>query len=516
VYKRISLNHLVRLPGTKVRRVDLPTRTDGCVVIHAESTERPADCGEKGCKVESRGEPRIITIKDTRIAGYQAKFKIKYHRFRCTTHKKELKAPIRGIDCWETGRPNPAGDSPSRHAITARLLEEVAQATRNGAFSDVGTYFGLDEKIVASIFRRHAEAADRLYRFEAPTFLGIDEVHIRTSADKRREHVVFTNLKNGNVIEIIETKSTENVAAYLFMMQNPKRLSCVVMDQCDEYRLAVKSIFPNVPIVLDRYHVIKEVRKTLHTLHNNIRIKNQGKNDKDYRDEAELLNLRASALDLDKNKKYKRILYERWNNTIMAEAFHLVEQFCRIYDRGTRSRTTDEAKTYWEAWKEMSSPELSQHFAKVIKELEGWREEFFAYFSFSDKKTNSFAENNNKKIKRINSEGNTIPFDLLRQRTLARLGGRSFSTFERLEAEHKEEDNAPSITLEQARAEADSLVKKCKRMRGAARKRSSRNGKGTSKTRARSARAPAAASDPIALPEGEDRPADVRRSHPAP
>lgn len=99
--------------------------------------------------------------------------------------------------------------------------------------------------------------------FVTPRVLGIDEVHLNNAY-----YGVFVNVdrQNGGIIELSEERSKNAVIDVLKRLENPENLCYVTMDMWRPYYDAVQSVFPGIPVIIDHFHVIKELSRSLDSI----------------------------------------------------------------------------------------------------------------------------------------------------------------------------------------------------------------------------------------------------------
>ena len=139
------------------------------------------------------------------------------------------------------------------HRATRRLIAYIEKRVMlKETFARIAADVGLSEWTIRSIFDDFAAREQKSYHPDTPRFLGIDEAHLF-----RHYRCVITDVEKRTIIDLLENRSTISVANYLRKMHNRNRVEIVCMDMWQPYREAVKAVFPEAKIVMDKYHVVR-------------------------------------------------------------------------------------------------------------------------------------------------------------------------------------------------------------------------------------------------------------------
>jgi transposase len=164
------------------------------------------------------------------------------------------------------------------HRATRRLITYIEKRVMvKETFARIAADVGLSEWTIRSIFDEFAAREQKTYHPVTPRFLGIDEAHLF-----RHYRCVITDVKKRTIIDLLENRSAIFVANYLRKMPNRKRIEIVCMDMWQSYRDAVRAVFPETKIVIDKFHVVryasqgmdavrKVVKKTINGSHDQAR-----------------------------------------------------------------------------------------------------------------------------------------------------------------------------------------------------------------------------------------------------
>ena len=213
----------------------------------------------------------------------------------------------------------------------------------------------------------------------------------------------------------------------------------VTMDMWRPYRHAVKDLFPGVPIVIDKFHVIKELQKGLEAIR--CKISKRIKAEKDDCDNKHTrVNLQRTKVAL-KNNRFLLLFSEenlspsqvQNRNKLLSEypefqePYIIKEAFRSIYEIASSKA---EALALYKEWK--NEAQKYEDFQSFIKMVENWKAEIFAYFDFDgENHTNAQTESFNSLIKEKERNGRGISYEVMRAKMIfRRQGKRSLRLFD--------------------------------------------------------------------------------------
>ena len=308
---------------------------------------------------------------------------------------------------------------------TKRLKERIQRDAFEMEFADVAKTYGVTPMTVGRYFREKANEYWATYTLEMPEVLGLDEVHL-----KNHYYGVFVSINKdyGDVIDISENRSKEAIKEKLSEFAHPERLKMVAMDMWRPYRDAIKELFPSVPVVVDRFHVIKELQKALETIR--CRISRSIKAEKDdCSNKHERVSLQRKKVALKNNRflllfstenlspaqvQNRNKLFEDYPE--FYEPYIIKEAFRSIYEIAS---SKEEALAMYEEWKHEAK--RFEEFLPFIKTVENWKKEIFAFFDFEgENRTNAQTESFNSLIKEKERNGRGISFEVMRAKMIFR------------------------------------------------------------------------------------------------
>jgi transposase len=429
---------LLNIPNLQACNITSVGTPPNSYLISAEvaGRVRPTTCAHTDCcgKLESAGT-RQLTLGDTPHGGLPTSIELSYRRWRCTDPARRKGSLIRDSV--------PALAAPG-HRLTPRLVQHIENMAIDLSFSTVARLTGVDERQVREIFYGMARSADELFPIEAPQILGLDEVHL----NKRRGCAVFTDIGRSRIIDITQSRSAETVIATLLGMTNWQAIKVATTDMCDAYADAIRKVRPDIPIVLDKRHVIDLIRQEMDQVRRDLRLSLPKRQRRLLSGDAKLFNKRRFKLS-EQEKSTLSVWRERF--PVLSEAYALKEKIFDIFNRNISRTAAEEA---FDTWRLSMSEELAKAFRPAVDAIQKRRAEVFNYFDFEGGVTNAYTETANGMIKRIYREArgfghrfvakgespeSDAAFSRFRARVLMKHGGRDLAELARLRAKGKSE-----------------------------------------------------------------------------
>ncbi|MHB8543337.1 MAG: ISL3 family transposase [Leptospirales bacterium] len=377
----------MNLPSYRVLQVN---DADGDYQVKAESISHPARCPHCGSDALVGFGRRENWIRDLPIHGKRVALSIDTRRFRCKACGKTFYESLPQVD--------------SKRSMTVRLKLWLEKNSLRRPFTHLADETGVGNSTIRMVFDDYADHLRETLHFETPEVLGIDEIHLI-----RRSRAVFTNIPSCYVIEMLPDRNKTTVLRYLADLPDRKRIRCVAIDMWRPYKEAIREALPGVPIVVDKFHVLKianaaldAVRKTVGgTLHPEKR--------------RSLMRYRHVLLKRfsDLNEVQRKRLDE-WSRDVpvLAKAHQAKERFFDIYEAPSLS----EASRRYKEWDDSLSLDIRPLFGSLLTAFQNWEEPILAYFDH--RVTNACTESASNLIRAVQRMERGYSFDVLRARVL--------------------------------------------------------------------------------------------------
>lgn len=362
----------------------------------AQAANRPKACPNPDCKdaaIPTKHDSSQYLLHDVKTEGKLAFIDLKVQRYKCSCCGAVFADEFRFYR--------------KRQHMTNRLKDEIVERCIKGeTFRYIANDYMLDSKTVAAVFKEYAEAhKDELTNEYTPEVLGIDEAHID---DHYR--LVLTDIVQQRLLDIKPDNKARTVKAYLRTLDKDI-CRCATMDFAPAYATAMKTILPDVTVVIDKFHAVQEVNRCL----DNARRALQNR----LRDEY--------GIDPRIFKRARYLFLTNWEDLTVDGATRLSEWFgeypdlydaymCKETFRDIYITADDrvEATVMFDEWLD-SVPPFAQ-FEAMHKTMTKRREHILNYWDY--RWTNAYTESVNNAIKKIEKAGRGYKFKTLRERCL--------------------------------------------------------------------------------------------------
>ena len=382
-----SSPNFLDLPSYRVLQVE---DIDGDYQIKAETISPPEQCVHCDSASLVGFGRRENWIRDLPIHGKRVGISVDTRRFRCKTCGKTFYEPLPEVD--------------PKRSMTVRLKTWLEQKSLRHPFTHLSEETGVGNSTIRMVFDDYADHLRDNLRFETPEVLGIDEIHLI-----RRSRAVFTNIPSCFVVEMLPDRNKTTVAWYLSGLPNKGRIRCVAIDMWRPYHDAVREALPGVPVVVDKFHVLKMANAALDSLRKTVGGTLNPEKRRSLMRNRHILLKRFSDLNEAQRKRL-----DEWSRDfpVLAMGHQAKERFYEIYEAPSRS----EATRRYKEWDESLDPEIRPTFGTLLTAFKNWEGPILTYFDH--RVTNTCTESANNLIRAVQRMGRGYSFDVLRARIL--------------------------------------------------------------------------------------------------
>lgn len=357
--------------------------------ISAEVVEPPQHCPH--CRSEHLvgfGR-REQMVRDMPSHGKHVGLYVNTKRFRCRACTKTFYEALPEVD--------------EKRLMTKRLVAWMGKQAIKHTFSSLAEEVGCTEFTVRAVFQDYINELEKTVRFETPTWMGMDEIHLI------KPRGVITNIENNTVVELLPNRNKETVIQYLSRLTGKEKIQYVAMDMWRPYRDAVEAVIPQARIVIDKFHVVKMANEAFERVRKNFRESLTPKQRRGLMHDRCVLLKRESELN-DK----EILLLSGWLNNYpeLALAYRLKEDFFNIY----QAKSKHEALLKFAEWNKAVTHEVRDAFSDLIKAWSNWQPFILNYFEHPV--TNAYTESLNNLIRVRNRMGRGYSFEALRAKIL--------------------------------------------------------------------------------------------------
>lgn len=381
----------IGLPEFKV--IDRIINQNNDYVYTVEPKDAVKWCPECGSERVVKHKKHTRQVRDLNEYEHRVGIIIQGHRYQCK-------------DCGNTfGEDFDAIDKSER--LTKRLKAAIQKECFEKTFKVIAEQYGISQPTVKRVFDEYIGEINASYKPYAPQVLGIDEVHLH-----KQYCGVFVDVTGQRVIEMTENRSKETVKNFLMSLPDKEKITCVTMDMWRVYKCTVEEVLPNAVIVIDKFHVIKELNKALENLRRSLR------KDMDKNARVSLKNMRFLLLTgfENLNQRQKTQLDAILDEYPQFDMPYTLKEMLR--DIFTYAKTKEEAERVYAHWVRLCKNNACDAFYDFIKMVDNWHTEIFNYFDH--RYTNAQTESLNNVIREIDRAGRGYTFDVLRAKILFR------------------------------------------------------------------------------------------------
>ena len=390
------MTDILDLPGWKATS---KCREEDEYVIKAEYTIQPGSCQKCGVigKLYKHGT-KDIAYRDSPIRGAPVNILASVQRYKCR-------------DCGETFL-QPLGSIQPDMRMTRRCVEFIQSQCLRDTFLRIAEHVGCDDKTVRSLAGDHIAKLNAEYKPYLPEWMGIDETQIDGVL-----RCIIADVGNNRPIDMLADREKTTVVSWLHRFKDRGVVKGLAIDMWHPYKDAARSVFPGLPVVIDKFHVVRMANSGLEK----VRVRLAKTKDKvvgrDWMRRKALLRMRYANLD-EKGKFGLQMWMD--NEPEIAVAYRIKEAFYDIYDCKTRQ----EAELALDAWHLSIPKSLKTEFKELDRAATNWRTEILAIFDYPI--SNGYTEALNGVAKVVNRQGRGYGFDVLRARILfGRKAGKS-------------------------------------------------------------------------------------------
>lgn len=255
----MSIDNLARIIGLpELQIIEVKHSLGNTIRMTCIKTSEFEVCPKCASKADKIYDHRNVLIKDEPLRAKSVLLLIRKRRFFCKTCRKPFMEPVQGIG---KGR-----------RTTHRFAASVCRAAE--LYSDL-----------KSVQRTHRCSADTVYRatysqlelnqrkrqYPLPSAIGIDEHSIRKPRFKGTIYAtMIVDHKNRRVYELLEGRSKAELEGGLGKLQGCANVRQVTLDLSPTYRALARTLFPNVDLIADRFHVQRLFTKKANRLRKQI------------------------------------------------------------------------------------------------------------------------------------------------------------------------------------------------------------------------------------------------------
>ena len=208
---------------------------------------------------------------------------------------------------------------PKNCRLTTRLCFEAIHLLKSSLnVSNVASQLGIS---VSSIFRRLKDIKHQKPK-TLPLVLSIDEFKGNSGGNKY--HSILTAPKEHKVFDILPSRTQYRLEEYLRDFPNRKDVRYFVMDMYKVYKDIAQRLLPNATIVIDKFHVVKQVTGPTERVRIRIQKQMHPSKRKYFKRSRKLILAHKDKLN-EENLEALEVMLQQSND--LAQAYYLKELF---------------------------------------------------------------------------------------------------------------------------------------------------------------------------------------------
>ena len=221
-----------------------------------------------------------------------------------------------------------------------------------------------------------------------PEVLSIDE--FKGNADGEKYQTILTDPKNRKIMEILPNRKESDLIRYFRQFENRKEVKYFIMDMNPHFREVAEICFPKATIVIDRYHVTRQVIWALERVRKEVQKHLSAEWRRFCKHSKALLNKLPQKLSDEERQKLRIIL---GLSTRLEHAYYLKNDFLFLM-HSPNSEVAEELLSDWIVSAENAHlPE----FYECSRAIHNWSK--YILNSFDVPYTNGYTEGCNNKTK---------------------------------------------------------------------------------------------------------------------
>jgi transposase len=271
--------------------------------------------------------------------------------------------------------------------------EQVYERCLSGTRKAVAAKECLSHSAVKEIFYRWAKSWIKLTETIRTRVLGIDEI----SKKKRHKQfvLIISDIERKCVLAVLPERTKANLETWIdnLSVSQRKAIRYASIDMWSPYYYAVRKKLPRAKIVVDRFHVMKQLNERISQIRRKIQRNASNEIKEVLKGSRWLLVKNRSELTEKKEERLQKILNLCPDIRII---YLLKEEFRLIFEK---AKDRGRAERYLRAWKFKALNTGDNFMKKIVGTLENWWGEMLNYFF--ERITNGFVEGMNGAIRMI-------------------------------------------------------------------------------------------------------------------
>ena len=338
--------------------------------IEIELPRKVHACPCCGWETDRIHDYRVQKVKDLDAFGMPAVLHLRKRRYLCDSCGKRF---------YEE---NPF--LPRYYRRTSRVIAHIIHTFRRSVSA---SHIAEENGISITTALRYFDLVE-YSACELPEVLSMDE--FKGDAGGEKYQTILTDAKGRQILDILPNRKEADLIRYFCRFKNKRAVKYVVIDMNKHFRDVAKTCFPRATIVIDRYHVTRQVIWAMERVRKAVQKSLSPEWRKHFKRSRYLLNKSPSKMTEEEHEKVRTILSY---SARLERAYHLKNEFLLIM----HSSSSEDAKEDLSDWIYRAEKSSLPEFRECTKAFHNWS----AYIlnAFDVPYTNGFTEGCNNKTK---------------------------------------------------------------------------------------------------------------------
>ena len=325
--------------------------------IEIELPRRAHNCPSCGTETDQIHDYRMQRIKDIASFGKNVYLHLRKRRYVCSSCGKRFYEKNNFL--------------PRYHRMTSRKNARIIEDFRDTVSA---SYIAKKHNISVSTALRYFNLVDYSCK----------------NTDGEKYQTILTDAKNKKIMDILPNRKESDLIRYFRQFENRKEVKYFIMDMNPHFRDVAEVCFPKATIVIDRYHVTRQVIWALERVRKEVQKHLSGEWRRFCKHSKALLNKPPHKLTEEERQKLRIIL---GLSTRLEQAYYLKNDFLFLM-HSPNSEVAEELLSYWILRAE--SAHLPE-FYECTRAIHNWSK--YILNAFDVPYTNGYTEGCNNKTK---------------------------------------------------------------------------------------------------------------------
>lgn len=351
------------------------TETEETIFFRAEKASRIEICPHCATPSDKIHDRRKQPIRDLPIRGKSVILVLIKRRFRCICCSRVFAETYSSIERYQR--------------MTSRLMESITRKAIYQTFKSAGQESHVSAHTARALFLR--KASQLQVDKKAPQTLALDEFAVKKGKGENKYNLAIAVPSEKRLLDILPDRRQATVEAYLKGLIDRENVRVVAIDMWRPYKRAIEKVLPQAAIVIDKFHVLRNVMWALDRVRRRIV---EGDRELHRRLKRSRYLLLKNYEDLDEAGRQKVLMLLECSDELRRT--YWFKEWFRIW---YQDQNADTAAYYLEDWLEAVNQSQIKEMVYVAQTITYWKQEILNYFTY--RITTGFLEGMNNKIKTI-------------------------------------------------------------------------------------------------------------------